>query len=86
MEKSVIALFALAVFAGTAFAADVMELKRGVTFPHTMHKKILKGCRSCHDQEPGRIEGFGKEWAHKVCKGCHVVEQAGPTLCKDCHK
>ena len=30
MKKTVIALFALVAFAGTAFAGDVIELKKGV--------------------------------------------------------
>ena len=34
----------------------------------------------------GKIEGFGKDFAHKTCKGCHTDGKKGPTSCKECHK
>lgn len=87
MKKTVIALFALAAFAGTAFAADVIELKKGVTFKHKAHQEALKDCTKCHATVAGgKIEGFGKEFAHKTCKGCHSEGKKGPTSCKECHK
>jgi len=87
MKKTVIALFALAAFAGTAFAADVIELKKGVKFNHKAHQESLKDCTKCHAAATGgKIEGFGKDFAHKTCKGCHAEGKKGPTSCKECHK
>ena len=88
MKRIVIAMFAVTVFAGSAFAADVIEMKRKVTFNHKAHAEALKDCTKCHaSAEGGKIEGFGKELAHaKGCKGCHVEMKKGPTMCKECHK
>ena len=87
MKKTVITLFALAAFAGTAFAADVIELKKGVSFNHKTHQEALKDCSKCHATAAGgKIADHGKEWAHKTCKGCHTEMKKGPTSCKDCHK
>jgi opacity protein-like surface antigen len=90
MKKTVIAMLAIAAFAGAAFAADVMEFPASmgkVTFPHKMHQELLKDCTKCHTSAAGgKIDGFGKDWAHKTCKGCHSDMGKGPTSCKDCHK
>lgn len=87
MKRMLIATFALAAFTGTAFAADVIELKRGVKFNHKAHQEALKSCTKCHATDAGgKIEGFGKEFAHNTCKGCHAAGGKGPTSCKDCHK
>lgn len=86
MKKTVIAMFALVAFSGTAFAADVIEMKRGIKFPHKKHQEMLKDCKKCHEKGPGKIAGFGKDWAHKTCKGCHIDMKKGPTGCNDCHK
>lgn len=88
MKRTIIAMFALVAFAGTAFAADVIEMKKGVKFPHKAHQEALKDCTKCHAKvEGGKIEGFGKETAHKdACKGCHSEMKKGPTSCKECHK
>jgi predicted CXXCH cytochrome family protein len=52
-----------------------------------MHQVMLKDCTKCHASAAGgKIEGFGKDWAHKTCKGCHSEMGKGPTSCKDCHK
>lgn len=57
-----------------------------VTFPHAAHQARAKGdCKVCHEAAPGKIEGFGKDWAHKHCKGCHK-ENGVSTSCKTCHK
>ena len=86
MKKVIITLLALAAFTGNAFAADVIELKRGVKFNHKAHQELLKDCTKCHATAAGgKIEGFGKDFAHKTCKGCHASGK-GPTACKDCHK
>ncbi|QEM67398.1 cytochrome c3 family protein [Geobacter sp. FeAm09] len=87
MKKAVIALFALVAFAGTAFAApEVIEMKKGVKFGHKAHVAAVGNCKKCHETKPGKIEGFGKDWAHKNCKGCHAEGKKGPTSCKECHK
>jgi hypothetical protein len=85
-------LIALLLVTSAAFAAttgrDIMHLKNGVDFPHKAHQSFLKSeCKQCHRKgEPGKIEGFGKDHAHRMCKTCHAMKNAGPTSCKDCHK
>lgn len=90
MKKIAIALLAVAAFAGNAFAADApdtIEMKRKVTFNHKAHAATVGDCKKCHEKDPGKIEGFGKDLAHaKSCKGCHVEMKKGPTACKECHK
>lgn len=65
----------------------VLPAKSGdVTFEHQMHIKLKNSCAPCHTSDKGgKIEGFGKEMAHDVCKGCHVKGNAGPTKCSECH-
>jgi flavoprotein len=88
--KKLIAAAALTLFAANlALAADVMTLpaKNGnITFNHKAHQEKLKDCKICHEKAPGKIEGFGKDFAHKTCKGCHEEKKAGPTKCGECHK
>jgi len=90
--KRIIAAAALTLFtAGMALAAGPetisLPAKMGtVTFPHKAHQEKLKDCKICHEKGPGKIEGFGKDWAHKTCKGCHAEKKAGPTKCNECHK
>lgn len=87
MKKIFVSMLALAAFVGTAFAADVIDMKKGVKFTHKTHSEALKDCKKCHEKaEGGKIEGFGKDWAHKNCKGCHTEMKKGPTACKECHK
>lgn len=87
MKLRLITILALTAFAGTAFAADVIEMKRGVKFNHKSHQELLKDCTKCHSSAAGgKIEGFGKDFAHKTCKGCHSEGKKGPTACKECHK
>lgn len=87
MKKIMVAL-CLVAFAGTAFGADVIEMKKGVKFNHKAHSEALKDCTKCHATPAGgKIEGFGKDLAHgKGCKGCHAEMKKGPTSCKECHK
>jgi flavoprotein len=89
-RKNINAAVALTLLsAGTVLAADTMTFpaKNGaITFHHNMHQEMLKGCKICHEKGPGKIEGFGKEFAHKTCKGCHADNGAGPTECSECHK
>ena len=89
--KRIIAAAALTLFtAGIALAAGpetiTLPAKMGdVTFPHAKHQAL--GCTKCHATEAGgKIEGFGKEMAHKTCKGCHEENKKGPTKCGECHK
>jgi len=88
--RKIIAAAALTLFtAGTALAADTITLpaKNGdVTFTHKKHQEALKDCKICHEKGPGKIEGLGKDWAHKTCKGCHEEKKAGPAKCAECHK
>lgn len=86
MKKTVIAMFALVAFSGSAFGAEVFEFKKGVKFNHKAHQGYAGECKKCHEKGAGKIEGFGKDWAHKNCKGCHTTMKKGPTSCKDCHK
>jgi hypothetical protein len=86
MKNVFVALLAVVAFAGTVCAADVMEFKKGVKFNHKAHQEALKDCKKCHEKGPGKIEGFGKDFAHKTCKGCHAEGKKGPTSCKECHK
>ncbi len=86
MKKIAIAVLAVSVFAGSAFAVDVIELKKGVSFKHKVHADALKDCKKCHDKATGgKIAGFGKDFAHKKCKECHSEMKMGPTSCKGCH-
>ncbi len=86
MKKICIALLAVTVFAGSALAADVIEMKKGVSFNHKAHAELLKDCTKCHAKaEGGKIAGFGKDLAHKTCKDCHTEMKKGPTNCKGCH-
>ena len=86
MKKIMVAL-CLVAFAGSAFAADSITMKKGVVFNHKAHSDALKDCTKCHKAAAGgKIEGFGKDWAHKTCKGCHTDMKKGPTACKECHK
>jgi hypothetical protein len=86
MRKMIVAVLALTAFAGTAFAADVIEMKKGVNFNHKTHSDTLKDCTKCHAKAAGgKIEGFGKDFAHKKCKECHTDGKKGPTNCKGCH-
>jgi uncharacterized paraquat-inducible protein A len=89
MKSVFIAIFAMVAFATASFAAapETMTFKRNVPFSHKAHAEKLKDCTKCHSSaEGGKIDGFGKDWAHKKCKECHVEMQKGPTTCKACHK
>lgn len=92
--KKIVALIAALTFVGSvsAMAAGpesiTLNAKNGnVTFAHKKHQELVKGdCKTCHEKAPGKIEGFGKDAAHKLCKGCHETKKAGPTKCGECHK
>jgi len=92
MKKTVVALFALVAFAGTAFAAGpdsiVLANKKGdITFPHKKHQtdeKIGAKCNKCHEKAPGKIATKGMKWGHDLCKACHT-EKGAKTSCDTCH-
>ena len=88
--KRIITAVVLTLFtAGISLAADTMSLpaKNGnVAFNHKQHQETLKNCTPCHEKGAGKIEGFGKDLAHKSCKGCHEEMKKGPTSCSGCHK
>ena len=85
MKKLVIILLLLASY---SFAGDILMLKHGVEFDHKGHQTEKVGmCTVCHDERIGKIEGFGKEWAHKHCISCHNLYNEGrPANCGGCHK
>ena len=70
--------------------SDNLKFKNGVSFPHKAHQTYNKSdCKQCHrkaGEVPGHIEGFSKDAAHRMCKTCHAMRNAGPVACKDCHK
>ena len=77
----------------TSFAAEnpeTLKFKNGVTFPHRSHQTYQKSdCKQCHrkaGEAPGHIEGFGKDGAHRLCRTCHAMKNAGPASCTGCHK
>jgi predicted CXXCH cytochrome family protein len=89
MKKIFAAVALTLTCAVAAMAADTITLpaKNGnITFNHKKHQEALKDCKACHEKGPGKIEGFGKDVAHKLCKGCHETKKAGPTKCGECHK
>ena len=87
MKNAFVTLLAVVAFAGTAFAGDIIEMKKDVKFNHKAHMALSTDCTKCHASNAGgKIEGFGKDFAHKTCKGCHTELKKGPTSCKECHK
>lgn len=56
-----------------------------VSFSHKKHVQATSNCKTCHDRKGGKIKGLGKEWAHKVCRGCHEAIMMGPVICGECH-
>ncbi len=49
---------------------------------------VTQELQNLHATKPGKIEGFGKDVAHKLCICCHKTEGngKGPTTCMACHK
>ena len=84
---------AILLVAASSFAGDnpeVLKFKNGVSFPHRSHQTYFKSdCKQCHrkvGEAPGKIDGFSKDVAHRLCRTCHAMRNAGPAACKDCHK
>jgi len=90
MKSLVLAATMIVFAASAALAADciVFPASMGkVSFNHKVHADKLKDCTLCHAQKAGgKIAGFDKAKAHKLCIDCHKKSNAGPTVCKDCHK
>ena len=79
----------LAVSAFADEGGSILKFRNGVTFPHRAHQSYNKSdCKQCHrkDVGTGHIPGFSKDVAHRMCRTCHAMKQAGPASCKDCHK
>lgn len=86
--KTLTGFVAISLFAGSALAADFVDLpasKGKVHFPHKKHQEMLKDCIKCHEKGPGKIAGLDQTWAHKVCRGCHADMKKGPVKCNECH-
>ncbi len=83
MNKVVILVLLLA---GSALASDLITLKSGIIFEHQLHKREVGVCTYCHEGTPGKIPGFGQEFAHKFCIGCHIDFKEGPQDCQGCHQ
>jgi len=68
----------------------IIDLKMGkqeIKFTHHKHQQLTKNqCWECHDTSKGKIPGWGKEKAHKLCIPCHDLNEKGPVSCKGCHK
>lgn len=94
MKIMAVALSLCMVSSSAAMSAEIITLpaKNGnVSFPHARHQEYTsksdKKCLTCHATAAGgKIEGFGKDAAHKNCKGCHEEKKAGPIRCGQCHK
>lgn len=89
--KSLVLAATLIVFAASAaLAADCMVFPSSmgkVSFNHKVHADKLKDCTLCHASKAGgKIAGFDKAKAHKLCIDCHKKMKSGPTGCKECHK
>lgn len=87
MKHAAASILYLLAFTIPAFAlSEVIPMKNKVRFSHFNHMTYTESCFDCHVEEPARIKGFGKEWGHNTCKGCHVRMAKGPQGCAGCHK
>jgi flavoprotein len=89
MTRIALSLIVVLAAASLSHTADILSFpsKNGnVTFNHKKHTEMLRECRNCHEKSPGKIANFGKDYAHKTCKGCHEVRGVGATKCAACHK
>ena len=68
---------------------EVIQLKMGnmtLPFKHWKHQKTVNNeCYHCHNTKIGRIDGWSKDTAHKICIACHELEDRGPVTCLECH-
>ena len=82
----------LSALATTAIAGEdlqqlIFTTKNGnVSFMHGDHQAAEKVCATCHPGgKTGKIPGFSKDVAHKLCIDCHT-QKGGPTKCAECHE
>jgi len=99
MKKQLVLVLALLALAAGASAAvteapkekgrEIIRLKMGeleLPFKHWKHQQTLNNeCYHCHNTKIGKIDGWGKDAAHKICIACHELEDKGPITCKQCH-
>ena len=68
---------------------EVIKLKMGdmeLPFQHWKHQKNANNeCFHCHNTSIGKIDGWGKDTAHRICIPCHELEDKGPVTCRECH-
>ena len=81
MKKIMVAL-CLVAFAGTAFAADSITMKKGVVFNHKAHSEALKDCTKCHAAATGgKIDGFGSwrtdVYEYYICRSVKFFQRSG---------
>lgn len=89
MKSLLMAVMLVAFASSAALAAECLVFPASmgkVTFNHKQHQEKLKDCKICHEKAPGKIAGFDKDKAHKLCIECHKAKGAGPVKCGDCHK
>lgn len=65
----------------------VFETSKGkLVFTHSDHQEAEQNCDTCHaDKKYGRMPGFNKDMAHKLCITCHQ-QKGGPVKCEECHE
>lgn len=85
---TVMIFIVLALWASDIIATDILTFRLGVEFDHKAHQtEKVAICTVCHEERIGKIDGFGKEWAHRICINCHDLRNGGrPTLCSVCHR
>lgn len=87
MKPAWLSILCLLIFATSVCAvSEVIPMKNKVRFNHFNHMNYTETCFQCHVEEPARIKGFGKDWGHEKCKGCHTKMTRGPQRCSGCHK
>jgi Cytochrome c7 and related cytochrome c len=69
---------------------EIINFKMGaidLQFQHWKHLTSLQvECFNCHKTKIGKIDGWNKEFAHKICIPCHDLGNKGPVDCHECHK
>lgn len=89
MKRILVLAVLLSSAAGIASAADVVTLRAtngNVTFNHKAHQSMLD-CKACHKEgTPAKLH-LQKDFAHRLCKGCHEIRRGkAPLKCDGCHK
>jgi hypothetical protein len=79
----------IAGMAGSAEAADVVTIDAtngSITFNHKAHQGRVP-CTACHkDASPTRLH-LQKDFAHRLCRGCHEIRRgSAPVKCDACHR